>query len=158
MDITFKTPEGRFNDRVCAVIISGGRLLAMRDGTSPYYYLPGGRVRLHEATEDALRRELKEELGVEAKILRPLWFNESFFTEDVTGERFHELCVYYLVDPAGLDARGEAIELVDAANGRVNAFEWLPFDRVEEEYLYHLFIRKAVRHLPDTFTLLTTYE
>ena len=160
MDITFKTSEGRFNYRVCAVIIQDGRLLAMRDGNSPYFYLPGGRIQLHEAAADALRRELREELAIEANIVRPLWVNESFFTEDVTGERFHELCFYYLVDVSdtGLPARGEAFSLTDGANGRVNRFEWLPFERVKSEYLYPLFIKREIDRLPDTLTLLTNFE
>ncbi len=160
MDISFKTPEGRFNYRVCAVIIHEGRLLAMHDGLSPYFYLPGGRVRLHEAAENALRRELGEELGIGARIVRPLWVNESFFTEDVTGERFHELCLYYLADVTHTDlpGRGGAFSLRDRASGRVNAFEWLPFDRVKTEYLYPAFIRGAVSRLPDTLTLITERE
>ena len=40
MDITFRTPEGRFNYRVCAVILWEGKLLAMRDECAPYFYLP----------------------------------------------------------------------------------------------------------------------
>lgn len=78
MDITFKTEEGRFNYRVCAIIVNDNKLLAMQDERSPYYYLPGGRVNLHEAAEDALLREIREELEVDAKIIRPLWFNQSF--------------------------------------------------------------------------------
>ena len=54
MDITFRTPEGRFNYRVCAVILNGEYLLAMKDERSPYYYLPGGRVMLHETAEEAV--------------------------------------------------------------------------------------------------------
>ncbi|MBO4883678.1 MAG: NUDIX domain-containing protein [Clostridia bacterium] len=159
MDISFKTPEGRFNLRACAVIIEKGRLLAMRDGHSPYFYLPGGRVRMNEAADAALRRELREELGVEGRIVRPLWLNQGFFTEDVTGERFHELCLYYLADVSGtgLPAEG-AFSRTDGGNGRVNAFEWLPFERVKSEYLYPLFIKEALDSLPETFTILATHE
>ena len=57
MDISFRTPEGRFNYRVCAVIVDGGRILAMHDGRSPFYYLPGGRVEMGEAAD---RRVVKE--------------------------------------------------------------------------------------------------
>ena len=81
MDLTFKTENGRFNYRVCAVIVNENRLLAMRDENSPYYYLPGGRVALHETAEHAVLREIKEELEIDAKIIRPLWFNQGFFTE-----------------------------------------------------------------------------
>lgn len=78
MDITFKTVEGRFNYRVCAMILHKGKILAMHDDRSPYYYLPGGRVQLHETAEAAVLREVKEELSIDAKILRPLWLNQSF--------------------------------------------------------------------------------
>ena len=91
MDITFKTNEGIFNCRVCAVFLHQGRLLVMRDQRSPYYYLPGGRVRLQETLENAVVREVKEELSIDAKIIRPLWLNQGFFTEDVSGENYHEL-------------------------------------------------------------------
>lgn len=62
MDITFHTSEGRFNYRVCAIFLHQNKVLAMRDERSPYYYLPGGRVALGETAQDALQRELQEEL------------------------------------------------------------------------------------------------
>ena len=43
MDISFKIGNEKFNYRVCAMIISDGKILAMHDERSPYYYLPGGR-------------------------------------------------------------------------------------------------------------------
>ena len=36
MDITFKTEQGRFNYRVCGMIIHEGKILAMHDQRSPY--------------------------------------------------------------------------------------------------------------------------
>ena len=78
-DLTFRLRSGRFNLRVGAVILHEGRLLAMQDENAPYFYLPGGRIRLHETAEDALLRELREELAMDARILRPLWAHENFF-------------------------------------------------------------------------------
>ena len=80
------------------VIVSDGRILAMRDERSPYYDLPGGRVRMGETAERAVIREAEEELRVTPRIVRPLWLNQSFFTEDVDHLRYHEICVYYLTD------------------------------------------------------------
>ena len=94
MDITFKTSKGRFNYRVCAIIIHENKLLAMKDEHSPYSYLPGGRVKLHETSEQAILRELKEELKIDCDIIRPLWLNQNFFTEDVNKEQYHELCLF----------------------------------------------------------------
>ncbi len=75
MDISFKTEEGKFNYRVCGIILSGGKILAMRDERSPYYYLPGGRVTMGETAENAVIREIREELNVTPKIVRPLWLH-----------------------------------------------------------------------------------
>ena len=157
-DISFPTPEGRFNYRACAVMLHNGRLLAMRDERSPYYYLPGGRVRLHETAEEAVARELREELRVEARILRPLWFCQSFFTEDVDKERFHELCVYFLVDAGdeSLLNRGERFTLPEGRHTHV--FEWLTPERVRTEYLYPLFIKERLFSLPDHPEMLVARE
>lgn len=79
MDISFKTGNEKFNYRVCAMIISDGKILAMQDERTPYYYLPGGRVAIGETAENAVIREIREELGVTPKIVRPVWLNQAFF-------------------------------------------------------------------------------
>ena len=48
MDISFKTDEGRFNYRVAGLLINDGKILIMKDENASYYYVPGGRVSLHE--------------------------------------------------------------------------------------------------------------
>lgn len=66
MDLTFNTKEGNFNYRSAAVILSNNKLLVMKDDKSAHYYLPGGRVRFNERADDALSREIKEEIGINA--------------------------------------------------------------------------------------------
>lgn len=81
MDISFKCENQKFNYRVCAIIVSENKILAMHDERSPYFYLPGGRVALGETAEQAVVREIREELSVTPKISRALWLNQAFFTE-----------------------------------------------------------------------------
>lgn len=158
MDVTYTSGSSKFNYRVCAVIISQGRILAMRDERSPYYYLPGGRVKLGETAEAAVLREVREELEISAEIVRPLWLCQSFFTEDVDGLDYHELCLYFLIDAdgSGLLSRGESFTLYE--RGHTHIFEWLPFERLENEYFYPLFMKKAVFDLPERLTLITARE
>ena len=158
MDITFITGNEKFNYRVCAMIVSDGKILAMRDDRSPYYYLPGGRVAFGETAENAVIREVQEELGVTPKILRPLWLNQAFFTEDVDHLNYHELCIYFLMDISDTDLLARS-EIFTAKEGhRTHVFEWLEFDRLKDEYFYPTFLKKEIFNLPDVFTIRTEME
>ena len=158
MDITFKTEQGRFNYRVCGMIIHDGKILAMHDQRSPYYYLPGGRVQLGETVEDAVLRELREELEIDAKIVRPLWFNQGFFTEDVSGERFHEICLYFLMDVSHTDLLSKGEKFILREGDQRHAFEWLAFDRLKDEYFYPIFLKEKIFDLPETLTVIENYD
>lgn len=139
MDISFKVDSEKFNYRVCAMIISNKKILAMHDERSPYFYLPGGRVEMGETAEHAVVREVEEELGITPKIVRPLWLNQAFFTEDVDKLNYHELCVYFLMDISHTDilSKGDKFSLKEG--NRTHTFEWLDFERLKDEYFYPLF-------------------
>ena len=158
MDITFVTQEGKFNYRVCAVILHNQKLLAMKDVRAPYYYLPGGRVAMGETAEQAVLREVQEELGVEGKILRPLWLNQAFFTEDVEKTKFHELCLYFLIDVSDTELMLKGERFTTAEGEKTHEFAWLDFGRLKEEYLYPLFIKEEIFQLPDALTLRTEWN
>lgn len=158
MDITFDTSEGRFNYRVCAILLQGERLLAMHDERSPYYYLPGGRVRMGERAEDAVLREVREELGIEARIKRPLWLSQAFFTEDVDRIGFHEMCLYFLLDASETDLLLRGDRFRGPERRHVHDFKWLPFARLKDEYFYPLFLKTEIYHLPEGLTLRTDRE
>ena len=158
MDVTFLTDYGRFNYRACAVMINEDKILAMRDERSPYYYLPGGRVSLHETAENAVLREVKEELEVDAEIVRPLWLNENFFIEDVNHDRYHEICIYFLIDisKTNLLTKGEKFVLYERKH--THEFEWLGFERLKSEYFYPVFLKEKIFELPTHLELLSTFE
>lgn len=158
MDITFKTEQGRFNYRVCGMIIHEGKILAMHDQRSPYYYLPGGRVQLGETVEEAVLREIREELEIDAKIVRPLWFNQGFFTEDVTGQQFHEICIYFLMDISHTDLLSKGEQFVLNENNQRHTFEWLEFDRLKDEYFYPIFLKEKIWDLPEKLTIIANYD
>ena len=158
MDITFNTEQGRFNYRVCGMIIHEGKILAMHDQRSPYYHLPGGRVQLGETVEEAVLREIREELEIDAKIVRPLWFNQGFFTEDVSGEQFHEICIYFLMDISHTDLLSKGKQFVLSENNQRHTFEWLEFDRLKDEYFYPIFLKEKIFDLPEKLTIIANYD
>ena len=150
MDLTFQTPYGRFNYRVGAIILHDGKILLMRNPEAPYIYSVGGRVNYNETTEEAVLREVMEETGVKLDVDRPVFFHEQFFDEEVTGEHFHEVAVYYLMkDSADLEnlrcrsvtERGMSEELI-----------WIPLDELEQYNVVPVSIAKELKNLPEQLT------
>ena len=158
MDISFKHENQKFNYRVCAVIISENKILAMHDEHSPYFYLPGGRVTMGETAEHAVLREVWEELGIVPKIVRPLWLNQGFFTEDVDKLRYHELCIYFLMDVSETKLSENGDKFTRMEDNQTHIFEWLEFDRLKDEYFYPLFLKKEIFNLPKELELRTETE
>ena len=157
-DLSFVTKEGKLNIRACAVFLHDGKILAMRDERSPYYYLPGGRIKMGETAEEAVLRETYEELGIQAKIERALWLNQAFFTEDVDGLRYHELCFYFLMDAADTDLLSRGTAFPGTEKNHRHVFSWLPFEKLKDTYFYPAFLKTEITRLPEAFTLRTETE
>jgi len=83
--------DGRsaFKVRSAALIVRDGRVLLNRLRGDDVWMLPGGTGEFGESAEATLRRELREELGVDAAVGRLLWVVEHFF--EITGRRWHQL-------------------------------------------------------------------
>ena len=158
MDLSFKCDNKKFNYRVYAMIISDNRILAMHDERSPYFYLPGGRVAMEETAEQAVIREVQEELEITPKIIRPVWLNQAFFTEDVDNLRYHELCIYFLMDVSETDLLNNGDTFTKTEGNHIHVFEWLEFSRLKDEYFYPLFLKIEIFHLPSAFTIRTEFE
>ncbi|MBQ4527765.1 MAG: NUDIX domain-containing protein [Clostridia bacterium] len=158
MDISYVTGNEKFNYRVCAIIINDNKILAMHDERSPYFYLPGGRVAMGETAEQAVIKELQEELNIKASIVRPLWLNQAFFTEDVDNLNYHELCIYFLVDVSNTDVLSRGTKFLIQEGKHIHTFEWLNFEGLKDEYFYPLFLKDEIFNLPQEFTIRTENE
>ncbi|MBR5278476.1 MAG: NUDIX domain-containing protein [Clostridia bacterium] len=158
MDIVLKYENSKFNYRVCAIMIYDGKILAMQDDRSPYFYLPGGRVMMGETAENAVIREVQEELGITPEIIRPLWLNQAFFNEEVDHLNYHELCIYFLMDISKTDLLSRGEKFVSNEGHRTHIFQWLEFEKLKDEYFYPLFLKKDIFNLPSEFTLRTEIE
>lgn len=158
MDIVLKHENSKFNYRVCAMMIHNGKILAMKDERSPYFYLPGGRVTIGETAEQAVVREVQEELGITPEIIRPLWLNQAFFNEEVDHLNYHELCIYFLMDISKTDLLSRGEKFVSNEGHRTHIFQWLELESLKDQYFYPLFLKKEIFNLPSEFTLCTEIE
>ena len=116
---------------------------------------PGGKFEPGETALQCVLREVREELGVSLKISRPLWLNQSFFTKDTDGLRYHEICIYFLMDTAdaGLLERQNTFTRTEGTGTHI--FKWLEIAQLKDETFYPLFLKKEISNLPDGFTIRT---
>lgn len=159
MDISVMLGDAqRFNYRVCALMISDGRILVMKDADTSHYYLPGGRVAFGEIAEEAIVREIREELGVAARVVRPLWLNQAYYNAEDGQGRVHELCLYFLVDVSETELLPRKDRFVLCEGEKTHTFEWMEPGRLEGEYFYPLFLKTEIFHLPEHLTLRTEVQ
>ncbi len=131
-----------------AIIIEDGRLLAlkMRDAEGSWYMLPGGGQQIGETLHEALRRECREELGVDVEIGRLCFVrdyigrNHEFADED--GDAHQVECMFdcRIIDHAGLGDGSETDP------GQVGV-EWLPVETLEQYRLYPKALRPLIRRM-----------
>ena len=89
----------RFNFRIAGLAFREGHVLVHRATHEAFWTFPGGRAEIGEASEETLKREMREELGVDVTIERLLWTVENFFRYE---ERdYHEIGFYYRMSLPG---------------------------------------------------------
>jgi 8-oxo-dGTP diphosphatase len=91
--------------KVSAVIIVEGRLLLVSGHNRPFFWTPGGHIETGESLEEAVRREIAEELGVrDIGTIAPYLTYLSEHEEDGSIREVHN----YLVELQGeIHASGE---------------------------------------------------
>ena len=74
---------------VRAIIEIDGKILVCRKIGNKYYFFPGGHVEFGESAKKALKREIKEELGLNIKAGSFIGSSEHSFVEDQ--KKYHEI-------------------------------------------------------------------
>lgn len=92
-------PECEPRVRVAAVLLLAGHVVLVRHqrGDEVYHLFPGGGVEPGETLEEALRREVLEETGLECRLGRPLFINDSIAPD---GSR-HVVNITFLAEVTG---------------------------------------------------------
>lgn len=82
-DIRYKENNYQFHYRTSAIIYNKDKtkILLFKSSNRDFYMLPGGKVNELESSEDALKREVKEETGLEISIIDFKCFSECVVTD-----------------------------------------------------------------------------
>jgi 8-oxo-dGTP diphosphatase len=111
---------------VGAVVFHGQRVLLVRRGGPPSadkWSLPGGLVELGETTEEAVRREVREECGCDVRLLGLAGVLDRVIRDGAGRVRYH----WVLVDYAAVADSDAICAGTDAAEAR-----WVHVDEVAE--------------------------
>jgi len=123
---------------VAAIIINGNReMLLCRRAYDPYkgtLDLPGGFVDLGESAEDAVRREIHEEIGAEVETIQ--YFDSFPNIYPYSGFNVHTLDIIFT---CSLKTNS-----ILAPNDDVSEIIFIPFDEIKPEEIKLTSIRKAV--------------
>lgn len=100
---------------VGGVIVDRGRTVLIRRGTEPLlgqWSIPGGTIELGETIEEAVRRELREETGLEVRVLELIELFDRIYVEngavpaqDRKKPRYHYVIADYLCELVGGEPR-----------------------------------------------------
>jgi ADP-ribose pyrophosphatase YjhB (NUDIX family) len=98
---------------VGALIFKGQHILLVERGKAPlkgYWSLPGGLIEVGEQLADAIRREVREETGLEVKPVSVVEIFERIIRDSKGQPEYHYVLIDYLCKVTGgeLEASGDA--------------------------------------------------
>ena len=96
MDIKIMNGDYKFKVRVSGIFIFNNKILVNKYDENSYC-LPGGTVEIGETSEEAILRELKEEINLNFKINSFMGITENFFT-NFKKQKTHGIDFYYRVN------------------------------------------------------------
>ena len=105
---------------VGAVTVQRGHVLLVRRDTEPLrgeWSVPGGMLELGEQLRDGVRREVREETGVDVEPGAVLDVFDSIFTDTLGRTQYHYVLIDYLCRPLAGEAR---------AGSDVSDVRWVP--------------------------------
>jgi 8-oxo-dGTP pyrophosphatase MutT (NUDIX family) len=147
--IDFVYDDMRFHVRVAAVCLQDGHVLLQGSRDHDNWILPGGRAELLEQTAETLRREMREEFGIEVQVGRLLWIVENFWTTD--GVRTQQVGFIYEAHlPVGSELLDTTREF-DGYDGVVPFIaRWFPLASLPNIRLLPSFLCEALQSLPES--------
>lgn len=158
MDIDVKNESGVFKYRVIGVLIDeDDRLLIQEIVGNDFYCLPGGRVELGESSEEAIAREMSEELGFEVNVERAYFYLENFFKRK-DGRTVHEVSLYFKI--TSKFAPKEDWELVENDKGVLKTlkYKWVKISDLEKYDIRPPFIKEKLLNLSKNFEHIIIHE
>ena len=146
-----------FRYRAGAIIVEDGCVLLVTNKNEDYYYSVGGGVQWGETSEDAVRREVREETGIDYEVDRLAVIHENFFGENkgtLKGLECHEIAHYYLMKPRGT----KELNSNSYTHGAKEEMCWIPIEKLGELKAFPSFLKDYLKEKHDGVVHIVTHE
>lgn len=140
-DCGFTRENKWFRYRAAAIIIEEGYVLFAGNEIDDYYYSIGGGVHVGETSEQAVKREVLEETGVEYEIERLAVVHENFFNENqgtLKGMDCHEISMYFLMKPRVT----KQLNSDSYSQGVRETMHWIPIKDLDKYKTFPTFLKE----------------
>lgn len=102
------------SERSQGILIKDGKVLAVQLSGETNYSVPGGHIDLGENAKTALKRELKEEVGIDSDINSYEYYKTDCQSEDFKKQRIYYFMVNSWKDDISLESQGDKVRWVDS--------------------------------------------
>jgi ADP-ribose pyrophosphatase YjhB (NUDIX family) len=148
----------RFNLRVYGILINERKHVLVADEMIHGQFItkfPGGGLEFGEGTLDCLRREFKEETGVEIAEAEH-FYTTDFFQRSAFKPDSQVLSIYYLVKPVNAKHAEKILCLEKETHGNgVVAFRWMRVESLNENDFTFPIDRKVAAMIKKSFSKFT---
>lgn len=131
-----------FNIRVYGILLDSQQRLLVSDEFIRGAYitkLPGGGLEFGEGTRDCLKREFKEETGLDVEVGEH-FYTTDFFQISAFNQKDQIVSIYYKVhtaEPILLDTKTKPFDLcpeqTSNPNGESEVFRWIPWHELTSD-------------------------
>ena len=144
MDITIDVGNYKLNVRTAGMIIHNNKILVHKSIKEEHYALIGGRIEIGENSEDALKRELLEELGKEVEVIENLATIENFF--EMKSQKYHEIMFLYKAEFVNEEDRKIEKPIKNIEGKNYLRYEWLDLDKIDEYPLLPRVVKEILKN------------
>ena len=133
-DMCVRCGEGVINIRVGAIITKDNHVMMVRNNRDNFFYSVGGRIQFGETAEQAVKREVREELGFEMEIDRLGFICEAYFYGTIGDKQerliYEPAFYFYMIVPDDFELESKTF----LEDGSPEYLEWVPFDTEKTVY------------------------
>ena len=143
MDISIDVENYKLNVRTAVIIIHNNKILVHRNVNSDHYALVGGRVQIGENSEEAVKREVKEEIGKDIEMLGYISTIENFF--EMNNKKYHEILFVHKAEFKNDEDKKIEYTIKNIEGKEYLQYEWIDLDKIQEYSLMPKIIKQVLK-------------